>query len=438
MPIRELESESRKGNPCLIVKVRRLHHLLECVLAIILVGCSAHGPAWQEAQLPASRSVIYVYRPYAFAGSALRPTVNCGEGPGIALSPGGYHLFVVEAGSVACEAQSIASSAVTIKVEAGQQYYVREELDWGLVVGGPRLFVVGQDIGRSEIQECKLEGSPELATANQSVPSELASTANLGRVSSEETKLSPEVQVPKPAPTGEGEKRIALVIGNSTYKYVTRLSNPSNDARLMAETLKRDGFVLVGGHAQIDLDKSAFDNAVQNFGNQLPRATIALFYYAGHGVQVNGANYLIPISANPTKESDVDFQMVDAQTVLHQMQDGGARLNVLILDACRNNPFGGRGLRSAAGGLAQMQAPEGTLISYTTQPGNVASDGDDKHSPYAKALAQALREPGLDVFRVFNEVGLIVKRHTQGAQEPWISSSPIEGNFYFAGAPTQM
>jgi hypothetical protein len=228
-----------------------------------------------------------------------------------------------------------------------------------------------------------------------------------------------------------GGRRIALVIGNSDYKYVPRLGNPRNDAQLMAETLRSEGFSLVGNKAQIDLDKTAFDHAVQNFGNRLPGATIALFYFAGHGVQVKGANYLVPISANPTKESDVDFQMVDAEAVLHQMQDGGAKLNIMILDACRNNPFGGRGLRSGAGGLAQMQAPEGTLISYATQPGNVASDGDGRDSPYTEALARAVREPGLDIFHVFNEVGLLVKEKTGGAQQPWISSSPIEGDFYF-------
>ena len=129
------------------------------------------------------------------------------------------------------------------------------------------------------------------------------------------------------------------------------------------------------------------DLAVQNFGRQVQGADVALFYYAGHGVQVSGANYLVPVSANPTREADVDFQMVDVNLVLRQMQGSGTRLNMVILDACRNNPFGARGLRASDGGLAQMRAPEGTLISYATQPGNVALDGADGHSPYTKALA---------------------------------------------------
>jgi hypothetical protein len=227
------------------------------------------------------------------------------------------------------------------------------------------------------------------------------------------------------------EKRIALVVGNSAYQNITRLDNPRNDAALMAETLSILGFTLIGGRAQLDLDKAALDTDVQNFGRAIQGADVALFYYAGHGVQLNGSNYLVPVGANPTREADVDFQMVDINLVLHQMQGSGTRLNMVILDACRNNPFGGRGLRSADGGLAQMRAPEGTLISYATQPGSVAQDGSDGHSPYTKALAATIKQPGLDIFQTFNQVGLAVKRETGGSQQPWVSSSPIDGSFYF-------
>ena len=227
------------------------------------------------------------------------------------------------------------------------------------------------------------------------------------------------------------EKRIALVVGNSAYQNITRLDNPHNDATLMADTLSSLGFTLIGGRAQLDLDKSALDIAVQNFGRQIQGADVALFYYAGHGVQVTGSNYLVPVSANPTREADVDFQMVDINLVLRQMQGSGTRLNMLILDACRNNPFGARGLRTSEGGLAQMRAPEGTLISYATQPGSVAQDGSGGHSPYTKALATTIKQAGLDIFQTFNQVGLAVKRETGGSQQPWVSSSPIDGTFYF-------
>src|SRR5262245_55983781 len=141
------------------------------------------------------------------------------------------------------------------------------------------------------------------------------------------------------------DKRVALVIGNSAYKSIARLENPANDAKLMANTLKRLGFTLIGNGAQIDLDKAALDNAAQNFGRQLQGADVALFYYAGHGVQVSGANYLVPVNANPTREADVDFQMMDVNLVLRQMQGSGTKLNLVILDACRNNPFAGGGMR---------------------------------------------------------------------------------------------
>jgi hypothetical protein len=233
-----------------------------------------------------------------------------------------------------------------------------------------------------------------------------------------------------PSPAA-AEKRVALVIGNSAYRSVTPLDNPSKDAGLMAETLSSLGFTLVGGRAQLNLDKQAMDNAVQNFGEQIQGVDVALFYYAGHGVQVSGNNYLAPVNANPTREAEVDFQMLDANLVLKQMQGSGTRLNLVILDACRNNPFGGRGLRSADGGLAQMRAPGGTLISYATQPGNVAQDGSDGHSPYTKALAATMNQPGLDIFQTFNRVGLAVQHDTGGSQQPWVSSSPIDGTFYF-------
>lgn len=232
-----------------------------------------------------------------------------------------------------------------------------------------------------------------------------------------------------------GPQRVALVIGNSGYIHIPSLANPENDAQLVAKTLSELGFTLVGNAAKLDLTKSELDQVVQEFGRQAEGAEVALFYYAGHGVQVRGANYLVPIDANPVKESDVDFQMLDTNLILRQMESSGSNLNLLVLDACRNNPFGGRGLRSASSGLAQMQAPEGTLISFATQPGNVASDGVGGNSPFTAALAENIRRPGLDIFRVFNDIGLAVSKSTGGDQQPWVSSSPIKGDFRFVDVP---
>jgi TRAP-type C4-dicarboxylate transport system substrate-binding protein len=231
----------------------------------------------------------------------------------------------------------------------------------------------------------------------------------------------------------QAEKRVALVIGNASYQSVGRLENPLNDARLIANTLRKLGFTLVGNGPLLDLDEPGLRRAVQNFGRALPGADVALFFYAGHGVQVRGNNYLVPIDANPVSEADLDFQMLDTNVILRQMENAGTRLNLVMLDACRNNPIAGRGLRSASAGLAQVQAPDGTFISFATQPGSVAQDGTDGNSPYTKALAQAMQKPGIGIFDTFNDVGLSVASATGGTQRPWFSSSPIRGSFFFAG-----
>ncbi len=237
---------------------------------------------------------------------------------------------------------------------------------------------------------------------------------------------------PARAATMAGGTRIALVIGNSAYASVGRLSNPGNDATLVARSLKANGFRLIGGDAELDLDKAHFDRAVAEFGRAIAGADVALFYYSGHGLQVDGINFLVPVDANPSRRQDLDFQMVSADLVLRQMSGSGTKLNILILDACRNNPFAETGLRSAGGGLAEMKAPEGTLISYATQPGSVARDGVGRDSPYTVALVDAIREPGLGLFSLFNRVGVAVQETTGGAQQPWFSASPIKGEFTFA------
>ena len=234
-------------------------------------------------------------------------------------------------------------------------------------------------------------------------------------------------------------RRVALVIGNSRYANVPALTNPANDAKLIGATLalKQIGFILIGGGPQLDLDKAGFDRAVRAFGQALQGADIALFYYAGHGMQVSGTNWLVPVDAKLTRPQDLEFVMTDAEAVLRQMEGAGTRLNVVILDACRDNPFAAGSARGIGHGLAQMQAPEGTLISYATQPGAEAEDGDGKDSPYTTALSEAIQQPGLDIFQMFNRVGVQVKRATGGRQVPWVSNSPIEGQFYFAGPGAQ-
>ncbi|WP_426611028.1 caspase family protein [Bradyrhizobium sp. McL0616] len=237
------------------------------------------------------------------------------------------------------------------------------------------------------------------------------------------------------ATAAQAEKRVALVIGNSAYQTVARLPNSAADARLMSDTLLSLGFFVVGGAAQVDLDKAGFDRALQAFSQELIGADVALFYFAGHGVETHGLNYIVPVDAHPADEGDVFVQAVGLAGVLDQMEKSGAKINLMLLDACRNNPFSGQGLRGDAGGLAQMQAPPGTLISFATQPRSVALDGDNGHSPYTRALADAMQQQGHGLFRTFNEMGLAVEKATHGQQLPWVASSPIATSFYFAGKP---
>jgi uncharacterized caspase-like protein len=227
------------------------------------------------------------------------------------------------------------------------------------------------------------------------------------------------------------EERVALVIGNGLYRHVPPLTNPPSDARLVAETLKSLDFRLIGDAALLNGDRAAMERAIRDFGKRLRGHSVGLFYYAGHGVQIEGENYLVPVAADVEDAADVKYELVNVGYVLDEMKNAGNRLNIVILDACRNNPFGGRGLRALTRGLAQMQAPEGTLISYATQPGNTASDGSGRNSPFTKALTVAMLKPGLSVFETFNDVGISVKTATGGQQQPWLASSPIEGTFQF-------
>src|SRR5262245_21554157 len=187
------------------------------------------------------------------------------------------------------------------------------------------------------------------------------------------------------------EKRVALVIGNGAYK-VGRLSNPILDARALAQTLRSLGFEVT---AYEDLDYRAMRRAVAEFGERIADGGVALFYYAGHGLQVNGRNYLVPVDADVKSEAYVASETVDVDSVLAGMQEAKTRVNVVILDACRDNPFARR-FRSVTRGLAFMDAPAGTYVAYATAPGGVALDGEPgKNSVYTAELLAALRQPGL-------------------------------------------
>jgi Flp pilus assembly protein TadD len=220
--------------------------------------------------------------------------------------------------------------------------------------------------------------------------------------------------------------RTALVIGNGAYKD-SPLVNPTNDARDFAQALARFGFTVI--HKE-NLSQTEMKIAIREFGEKLQQGGVGLFYYAGHGMQVEGRNYLIPLDASITHETEVESVAVDLGLVLAQMGRAKNRLNIVILDACRNNPFAQK-FRSTTGGLASIDAPSGTLIAYATAPGRVAMDGEGKNGIYTRELLKALRSPGLKIEEVFKQVRIAVRDRTAEKQVPWESSSLV-GDFYFS------
>jgi formylglycine-generating enzyme required for sulfatase activity len=229
----------------------------------------------------------------------------------------------------------------------------------------------------------------------------------------------------------ETEHRVALIIGNGAYPG-TPLDNAANDARAMATALGKLGFEVT---ALENSSKKPMERAIIAFGEKLKQPnTVGLFYYAGHGMQVKGQNYIIPVDAAIDHEADVRIETVPVDLVTDQMGDAGNRLNIIILDACRDNPFE-RKLRGAGGhGLAAMDAARGTLIAYATAPGATAADGTDGHGLYTDELLRALKEPGLKVEEVFKRVRVAVAQRSRGVQTPWESSS-LTGEFVFNPVP---
>ena len=230
---------------------------------------------------------------------------------------------------------------------------------------------------------------------------------------------------------GWASSRVALVVGNGAYTAgnISALANPVNDAELMADALETSGFEV---QLVTDADQAAMRASIEDFGERLEQAggeSVGLFYYAGHGVEVRGHNYLIPIGAEIEREVEFMTDAVPADWVMSWMGEVGNRLNIVILDACRNNPYEGRH-RGASQGLAQMNAPTGTLIAYSAAPKQVAEDGEGDNSPYTASLAKTLVEPGLKIEDVFKRVRKSVEEVTNGRQTPWESSS-LRGDFYF-------
>jgi len=223
------------------------------------------------------------------------------------------------------------------------------------------------------------------------------------------------------------EPRTALVVGNARYEN-NPLRNPVNDARDLAEALRAVGFEVL---QKENLNQREFKQIISDFARRLKeRGGVGLFYYSGHGVQVAGENYLIPVDAAIHSEADVKFEAVDAGQVLSNMKQAGNGLNIVVLDACRDNPYRGWYRGDGHKGLVRMDAPTGSIIAYATAPGTVAADGTGRNSPYTAQLLRAMRMPGIGIEQLLKRVRIQVAKATGNRQVPWESSS-LMGDFFF-------
>jgi uncharacterized caspase-like protein len=235
------------------------------------------------------------------------------------------------------------------------------------------------------------------------------------------------------APAADAQKRVALVIGNSAYHYTPALMNPRNDAADMTVVLKGHGFEIIEGY---DLDKPAFERTVRNFSAALKGAEAGVFFYAGHGLQAGGQNYLVPIDAKAESPDALEFEMVRVD-IIHRIMERQTNTNILFLDACRDNPLA-RNLARSMGtrsteisrGLAAIESGVGTLISFSTQPGNVALDGAGRNSPFARALIKHISSTSDDLSNILISVRNDVMSETQRKQVPW-EHSALTGKFFF-------
>ena len=226
--------------------------------------------------------------------------------------------------------------------------------------------------------------------------------------------------------TALAEKRVALVIGNSAYLHAPQLANPKNDAGDMGAKLSGLGFEVVTGQ---DLDLTGMRKSIREFVGKLDGADIALFFYAGHGLQVNGSNFMAPVDAQLASYNDLDFETLPIELILSAMERN-AKVNLVFLDACRDNPLAEKlarsmGTRSTAvnRGLAKLETGVGSLIAFATQPGNVALDGAKRNSPFTTALLKYVGTPGRSLTDELIDVRRAVLEATDGRQVPWDSSS---------------
>ncbi len=225
--------------------------------------------------------------------------------------------------------------------------------------------------------------------------------------------------------SGSRENRVALVIGNAAYKNYP-LKNTVNDAVDMSDALRSRGFEVISA---TDADYNKMWNTIRKFGEKLKNSDIGLFFYSGHGIQVDGINYLIPVNSGIMNSDETRFNAIDASLVLEKMKTAGNSLNIIVLDACRVNPY--KRERGGFGGLAKMDAPSGSLIVYSTSPGKTASDGVGRNGVFTKHFLRSILSDDLEIGMMLRKIRKNIIDETGGKQVPWESSS-LTGEFYFS------
>ena len=278
--------------------------------------------------------------------------------------------------------------------------------------------------------------SPSSDTSSPAAPSSAPSpAASSSSTTAALTPVPPPFIIPTPTISATPEIRVALVISNSTYDHVARLANPENDARAVEETLRNIGFN--GVQTVSNLRRDAMISALKRFAAEAEGADWAVIYYAGHGIEVGGVNWLVPVDAALKSDRDVQFEAVPVEQILGAAE-GAKKLSLIVLDACRDNPFVtqmrvANSARAVGRGLAPIEPHRGTVVFYSAKHGQIAMDGSGPNSPFVSALVQHMRTPGLEINKVFRLVRDDVLNATNARQEPFVYGTLPAQDFYFAG-----
>lgn len=393
---------------------------LRFILCVILFGSVAHAQHTDsgKARLVFFRDSAYgLFRSYQLSVNDLKVA---------SLSPYTYAELTLTPGRYKLTAErGYDPDGLTIQVGANEKIYIYTE-GMGLPPPNPKFVVTNEKEATPRLVGLKPAQADAEMMKNMATLNPVAAPVQVTQVDVKPVTPPAAAEPPKAAvPPQITEKRVALVMGNANYSRHA-LKNPINDANDVSEALKASGFEVIDIR---DANLQQMRAAVRQFGDRLINNDAGLVYYSGHGVESKGRNYLIAVNADIQREDEIADQGLDANLILEKMATAGRGVNILIVDACRDDPFG-RSFRSSSRGLAVMDAPRGTIIAYSTSPGKVAQDGDGRNSPYTKSLVRAMQKPNLPIEQVFKEVRRAVQVETKNQQTPWENTS-LSGDFYF-------